>query len=680
MHRRFWTGMAALMVVIAGIVTPCPAQIRPPMIVRGGRAFGGAGGSGGAGVVNLPYMLNDSSGSVWRIYNGGWMQQQGGNMNLVGQGAMLIINGAQLNQTSNQGRLDASAGELVLENLVANGLSVTRHISIDQTTGALRYIDVFHNTTNQEQTYNVMVQTSINFGINSAQFIPDPKHKDQNIAWVGQTGAGQAVLEIYAGKNAKVVPNINWPQGNNFVQGVFTLTVPAGKETAIMHLHRIVQTPEAGAQFVSGMKEAQVVKTIPTPLRKLIINFPTISGWIGDLEVLRGDVLDVVELHDGDQFKGTLKEPNYTLDTFYGPVTLPVDQVIGLLSVGQFRPRQLVITSDGQIFGGHLKKETIDLQLSSGQVTQIPVAQIARVGYRKRAGEPEDWTFSKPMVLLRSGDRIAIKPLTEPLDVVTRYGRITLKPQDIAAVAFQADEGSSVHQITLTDGSKFSGLLPADTFDVTLDAQGQTAKFPARAMLKLQLVAQMPEIDELAPTIRLANDDQLVGTLEGKLSLDTAFDTISINTAEIHTMTRAHDSVQDVQVTLWDGTAFSGQLREPELTCKLASGVEFKAPVAQLEEYVQPQPQPSKSMMDKIREMVTALNSDDWKDRDRAQAALIGMGPVAENVLRQLRAGQPAETQKSIDLILQKLEDQRKKEKPNATPRGPGNAGTIIRK
>ena len=119
-------------------------------------------------------------------------------------------------------------------------------------------------------------------------------------------------------------------------------------------------------------------------------------------------------------------------------------------------------------------------------------------------------------------------------------------------------------------------------------------------------------------------------------------------------------------MVLWDGTSLSGQLHEPELSCELKSGVRMKVPVALLEEYSQPQPKPSDSMVEKIKSIIGDLNSDDWKQRDRAQAALVGMGPVAESVLKELRVKQPPEAQKAIDIVLQKLEEQRRKEKPPA--------------
>jgi len=669
--QRHWT---AALPILAAII--CGAPIAQAQVFRG-RMMNASPAPGAGGTVTLPYVFSDGN-TTWRIYNNGWLQQNG-NMPIYSQGAMLTLNGNQPTQSNNQGRIDPKTGELIIENMHANGLTVTRRILLDKDAKFVRYIDIFHNGGGQPQQANISVQSNLNYGVNTAQFVADPKKKDQNIAWVAQTGAGQSVVEMYGGKNAKIVPALNWPQGNNWVQATLNISVPPGKDVAFMHLHHIVPTQDAGVQFVNNLKESRIMHSIPAALRRIIINFPSAQGWIGDIELLRGDLLDVVELHSGDQVKGTLKEPAYNLQTFYGAVSVPVEKVVGIINVGQFRPRQLLVASDGEIFGGRLKKETLDLQLSSGQVTQIPLSQVSRAGYRKRAGEPEEWKFDKPMIVLRTGERMVIKMPAAPLEVDTRYGKLSLQPETVAAVSLQ-NEDNGVHEIYLTDGSKFAGLLRADTFDFTLASGDQAVKFPASTVAKLQFSPNLAEADDLTPTIRLGNDDLLVGTLTGKLNLDTAFDTIAVNATEIKSLTRAKESVQDVQVVLWDGTSLSGQLRDPELACLLKSGVSMKAPVALVEEYSQPQPQPSASMTLKIKSVIADLNADDWKQRDRAQAALVSMGPVAESVLKELRPKQPPEAQKAIDIVLQKLEEQRKKEKttkPTAAANGGRAAGVV---
>jgi hypothetical protein len=643
-------GLAALVVL----------AIQPAIGQRAiGRIIPGRPGTvGPGGVVNLPYFVQDNKGNQWRVYQGGWLQQQG-NMPLYSQGAQIMINGAQPNMNNNQGRMDDKTGELVLENLQAqNGLVVTRRIFVDKEQALVRYVDVIKNTGNQPVQAQVQIQTNFNYGIQNSQVISDPKRKGQELAWVAQTGGGPSVMEIYGGKGAKSVFNIN-PQGNNnYVQAMINPTIPPGKEVALMHMHAVVGSVDAGAQFVKNMRESQILKSVPRELRKLIINFTGGQAFIGDIEILRGELLDVIEVKGGDQYKGTLKETNFSLQTFYGKVELPVDQVIGVINVGRYRPRQLLVTTDGQIFGGKLAKDTIDLELSSKQVIKVPLTQITRVGYRKRSGEPEEWTFEKPIVLMRSGERVGIKLPTEPLAVVTRYGRLTVKPDTVAAVLLQTED-SGVHQVMLTDGSKFAGLLDATSFPVTLD-NDQKVTFPASSVARMQFTNKVAEgDDDDRATLTMANDDVLVGTLGGKLAVDTAFDTISVNAGEIKSLTHPTPDSLDVSITLWDGTTLSGQLQDQELACHLTSGLDVKVPVALLSEYQQPSPAPADQMVDRIKATVKELNAEDWKVRDHAEATRVAMGPVAIGVLKELRPSQPPEAQQRIDSVIKELEKQR---------------------
>ena len=203
--------------------------------------------------------------------------------------------------------------------------------------------------------------------------------------------------------------SVQWEQGNNVMQYTMQLEVPAGKTVAVMHLHAIVATPDKGTELVDALKLSKIVSDLPPDIRKAIVNFPVSRVYIGDREILRGSLFDVVELRGGDSLFGTLQEKSYKLKTLFGEIDLPAEKVVGLINVGQFRPRQLVVSTEGEMIGGTLAKQTIDLQLGSGQVTQIPLSQISRIGYRKRADEPDEWKFDKPMVLLASGDRMNIQ-------------------------------------------------------------------------------------------------------------------------------------------------------------------------------------------------------------------------------------------------------------------------------
>jgi hypothetical protein len=613
---------------------------------------------GGPGTVNLPYTVNDSAGNNWYIYQNGSFRQQN-NQPVYSQGGQILINGNYPNVNVNTARLDDKTGELIFENQQGQNCTVTRRILISREEGYLRVVDIIRNTQGQDATFNVMIQSQLNYSVQTSQTVPDPRVKTQNVGWVAHTSCNRSVAEMFCGRSAKVAPQISHQQGNSNVQATYTLAIPAGKEVAIMHVHATAGSQDAAAKWMTSLKESKLLSDMPAAIRKLIVNFRAGTAFIGDTEVLRGETLDVLELRTGDALRGTLKVEKYNLKTFYGPVELAADRIIGLINVGEFRPRQLLVTREGEIFGGELQQKDIPIELSNGQLTPVPLSQLSRAGYRKRAGESEEWNFDKPLILLRTGERMLVQQPTRPLDVVTRYGTLKLSPDVLAAVAFQAEE-HGVHQVFLTDGSRFAGLVMGDTFEMKLAAGDQVVKFPASGIARLQLAGKVEDPDDSTASLSLANDDLLVGTLAGALKLDTAFSTLNMTTGEIRRLSRGKGSVQDVQVVLWDETTVSGQLQESEVSCKLKCGVEMNVPVALVEEYLQPRPTPSAAVAQTIEKLAADLNADDWQLRDAAQKKLVGMGTVVIGILKQLRAKQSPEGQQRIDQIIKELEKSEK--------------------
>jgi hypothetical protein len=541
---------------------------------------------GSGGDVALPYPFADEGGNIWQINSNGWLQEQGRSP-VISQGSLLYVNGNTSNQANNQARLDPKTGELVIDNLEINGVTITRRLLFRKRDGVLRYVDIFHNTQNQQQTITASITTNLNFNVANAQFIADPKIKDRNLAWAAQTAGGRTLVQIYGGPGAHVAPKLDWQEGSNSITATYVMNLPPQREQAIVHLHTIVPTVADGTRFINSLKQSAVMHGIPSSLRRIIVNYPQTQEWINDVELLRGDTDDIVELHNGDRLRGTLEESTFALKTFYGPIALPAGNVAGIVNIGQLHTRQLFVTTDGEIFGGRLDKPTLALQFVGGQTTQIPLAQISRVGFRKRPGEPAEWTFDKPLLLLRSGERLMIKPMTENLQIASRYGTLSLKPESIAAISFQNDDNDA-HEITLTDGSRFTGLATADHFDVELATSGQHIKVSSGSLLRFQFAAKMPEVDDHSPTIHLQNDDLFVGELSGKLNIETAFDTLPVNTADIRLLKRGKAGGDDVQVLLWDGSLLSGRLLERELNCQLKSGMTMKLPSILLVEYSQP--------------------------------------------------------------------------------------------
>lgn len=626
----------------------------------------------GGGAINLPYNVADNQGNTWMIYNGGQFQQQGNNPTFS-QSGMLMINGNQPNQRNNQAKLDPATGEVVLENMNAQGMQLTRRIKIDKESGSVRYVDILKNSGNAEVTLPVTMQANLNYGVNGSQTVTDPKRKGQAFAWAGQTGNNQGAGFMFAGKGAKVAPTLNHQQGNNVVQATMQVKVPAGKSVALVHFYTTAASLDQAQKWASDMKESKMLSDIPRDIRKLIVNFPTSTDLVGDLELLRGDVFDVIELRGGDQVRGTIKEASFKLNTSFGAVDLPADRIVSMFNIGAIVPRQLMVTGDGEIFGGTLENQTISIELSNGQLTRIPLQQVSRLGYRKRAGEPEVVEFDKPFVSLRSGDRVAVKSPTTPFEFVTRFGRLQIDPASLAALSFQGEE-QAAHLITLNDGSKFSGIAPAETYEMTLPGAGQVVKFPSATVARVQLTKPAPELDEdNTARLLLDNGDLLVGTLSGELKLATAFDTLTLNAGELKRLgpvvneaSEGTPGTTDMQITLWDQTSLTGQLMQSDVEFKFRSGQTVRVPLSLINEYLQPLPQPSVSVRDRILEVVKELNADDWRARDRAQEQLVTMGTVVVTVLADVRAEQPPEAQQRIDTVLKKLNKSEVVNKPAA--------------
>ena len=436
-----------------------------------------------------------------------------------------------------------------------------------------------------------------------------------------------------------------------------------------MHLHATNIPQDQAGKYIANLHESKVLSNVPQKVRRLIANFVGGNLFINDdVEILRGEVFDVAELRGGDTMTGTIKNKSWKLKTFYGPVELAADKVIALVNVGDSRPRQLLVTADGQIFGGYLDSQNIEFELSSGQTTKLPLTQISRLGYRKRMGEPEEWPLDQPMVQLRSGERITILPPTEDIAAMTRYGPLKIKPSNISSISFE-NEDNGMHNFYLTDGSKFGGLAMKAVFELHLaDSPDQLVKIPVNTITKLQIVGRRDESDEQNPGVRLANDDLLVADLTGPYQLDTTFDTIALKGEQIKSITHSKTSPMDVVVKLWDKTSLSGQLQELELNCQLKSGITLKVPVALLNEYSQPAPKPSDTILEQVKLLVTKLNSDDWKVRDDAQKQLASLGSAIVPSLKQLRGDQPPEAQQRLDDLIQNFNKPATPNLPTAVP------------
>lgn len=622
-------------------------------------------GKQGTRSVTLPFNLTDNVGNQWLIYGNGMVQQQGGNAPVFAQLAQVTVNGANINMRGNQqGKVDEKTGELLLENLVAGGVSVTRRVLIDPGEGSIRFVDTFKavgNNAGKAATVNLNYSNNFNFGIMQARTVMDPRRKDQPMGWAAMTHGNRAIHQTWAAAGSKLAPKINWPEGSNVLQVAFALEIPAGKEASLVHYHGSTETLEKAAELVGGgAKGAKLLAGVSPELRRTVANAVARSGAVPEeLELIRGEGgLDVVEIRNGDLLRGTLTDATFAIKTAYGRVELPAERVIAVLSVGRLKPLQLLVTAEGEVFGGQLESGALAMRLSSGQTVNIPITQLTRAGYRVRDSETDDaLPLGKPLVTLRTGERMAIAIPGETLEVATRYGLLKLPVAAVGEVQLKSDD-SPVHVITLSDGSRISGLLTTSKFDFLLDgaAGRQTLSVPASAVLRLRPspLPVTPADDAARSEMLVYGDDVLRGQIIGTLQLDTAFETVDVRGDQLRGIARSEEG-NELRVTLWDQTVLTGQPRLPSVSVRLDCGVTVEVAVDLIQSFTNPAPKPSDAMAERVKSLVSNLNDDDFKKREGAQIELIAAGAVVVPLLEELKPAQPPEAQQRIEQILIQL-------------------------
>jgi len=298
------------------------------------------------------------------------------------------------------------------------------------------------------------------------------------------------------------------------------------------------------------------------------------------------------------------------------------------------------------------------MRLSSGQTVNIPITQLTRAGYRVRDSETDDaLPLGKPLVTLRTGERMAIAVPGETLEVATRYGLLKLPVAAVGEVQLKSDD-SPVHVITLSDGSRISGLLTTPKFDFLLDgaAGRQTLSVPASAVLRLRPspLPVTPADDAARSEMLVYGDDVLRGQIIGTLQLDTAFETVDVRGDQLRGIARSEEG-NELRVTLWDQTVLTGQPRLPSVSVRLDCGVTVEVAVDLIQSFTNPAPKPSDAMAERVKSLVSKLNDDDFKKREGAQIELIAAGAVVVPLLEELKPAQPPEAQQRIEQILIQL-------------------------
>jgi hypothetical protein len=615
--------------------------------------------------VSLPLVLPDDSGVSWDVQNDGSIGD-GGNDEYDGGGHLFSQSNAQF-YAQNVASFNRQRNEVTLGPMQMDNLIVSRRIAVNQKLSFCRFTEIFENPGPAPVKTQFHVYFNLGGAVGRTQPLVDERH-GKRIIGMAVDDQRNVLAMVGGGRGAKVTPRMDIQQNTDNVNIWYDVEVPAHSTIAIVHIQARRGNLQDAARWMEQMKDRQYLQGMDPKIARLVVNFLRDNQFIGDEPILRGEMFDVLELKGGDRCCGTVKQSSFAMQSACGRVSVPAEQVISIINAGEFRPRQLLVTRDGEIIGGCLENQRLDFELTTGQMLHVPWNQIARVGYRKSDDEAEEWNLDHALVELSGGDRLSIGIPQSPVEVATQFGLLSIPAAAIHSIAF-ADGDHETHVIELTDGSRISGLVTAREFELFVGpgradgagagggGEGGVGRIPASAIHRLQFNGLPPEVEEDAPTLALAGGDLLFGTLRGALQLDTGFARIDVEAAQIRGLEHIEGRELEVRLEMWDGSTMSGQVQQPAIDAVLTCGVPLRLPLALIGRYKQPYPHPSKALCRKFEQVLPKLASVDWRERDRAEAELIAMGPDAVGLLRELRASQPRETQTRLASLIEELKE-----------------------
>lgn len=612
--------------------------------------------------VQLPCTLNDGMGVNWDIQMDGSVGD-GGNDQYDGGGHLYLDGNIQWQSERPQAQLDRSNNELIFAPVSHRGLRIARRVAVDPEKGYCRWAEVIENPT--ERAISVQLLINFNYGTSLTNVQPIRQAKtEQTIGLLMQDGRQKGFAVITAGRKAKVLPQLDAQLNNDDLNIACDVQVPPRKTVVLVHVQAPRMDVPGASSFAEQMSDRDYIATLPRELRRCVINFPTGESLLGDLEMLRGDLDDLIELPTGDLLHGTVHIGPLTVDSDLGPLHAAAGEVVSIMRLADAPVRHLVICADGQMLSGRVDG-AVKLMRGDGVPMEIPLASIARVGMRRRPGEGEQLPAVAPSVHLVDMSRLAIAMPGEPVQLATRFGRLALPPAAIQRIDWS--EASPLARVHLRDGGQFAAAGLADGMPVTISRLGKTIDVPMHRLARLVLdSSSTPDSAAKAGTLT-AGEDALVGSLVGSVHIETAFEQIAVDSGQIASLRAMGQG--DVQLALGDRSVISGRLMEKALSFQAGCGPMLSIPTGLVQEYVHPRPQIGSGLKSAIEKLVIQLEAMDDPTRQDAERKLIHLGSAIIPQVQELSKSAPPQVQQLLSAIIKQIESaEDKKPAPQATP------------
>ncbi len=597
------------------------------------------------------HVMTDGGGFRWDIQHYGTVYN-GSNYAYCG-GMYFQLNGSNFRVRNNTGIANKAGDEIELGPWKRNNLQIHRRVKVYNDAPLARWLEIMHNPTSQDITINARLYSSFNYGMEQfkttgggGSFGPD----DWAYTLKMRRNGSPYVMHIVAGEKASVRPGVRNDGSNVYV--TYNVVVPAGKTAIICSFAAQNNDLDTHQKFMKKFRPSRYLRDLPPAVRGMIINMKARSGFAG-VDLDRDDSADVVFVNDRGIKKGRITNKSFRAKTFFGPLDLPAEKVIGMAAAPGDSQSVRFVLSDGQIICSAVPEGKINLALPTGGELNIPFDRIGQWSYRVSESRGDDIAFAGPAAVLRTGDRLLFDPDALKLTFRTRHGGLSLQAKDLLSVVMDNPD-NGMHRAMFLNGSSLGGILAGDRVSLQLKL-GKNIEISRHMLMGLEF-AEEEAPDPTLSKLVLSNGDELFGKLaEKEIEVADEFGNVRIKPRNILWMAFSSADAGWAAVKLWDDTDLAGRISPNVLSFNVVPGPTIKLNAAQIVSIASPETLPPDEMVAEARKHIACLGRESFKDRQEATEKLIKMGKPVAPLLRKHLSDTDPEVRQRIEQIIEAI-------------------------
>ncbi len=621
-------------------------------LLPGGRAWGQSGVPKeihlpvvkGAG---FPTSLTDGGGSVWDVQ----YFLNIGSGNGIFSGAMFLrLNGQNVN-SNGQGWLGEAPDEIEIGPVNFQSVQIFRRLKVYRDLPFARWLEIVVNPTSSPQTVPLECNSNFASTVTSTTGPTGANFAAGDWAMLTELEEGRAALQILATPKASLAPQIRAQQSPQQSSLIYTVTVPPNS-AAIVCYFASQGDARVLKERLKNVPFAKLLADLPDPVRRLIVNMSVVGPG---LSLQRRDNADLILLKNGDAMYGQILNKKFPIKALFGEMDLPDSQVVGFASASGQEGSVRALLVGGQVISGKLSDDAIHFGLPTGGELAVPFGRVAECSYRISKDKPESGGPNQPLILLRTGDRLAFDPAQLKCVLLSRHGRIELSSADLAEIRL-VGEDQRTPQVQFANGSSLSGLLEGESISLDLKL-GKKLDVPRDMVQAIQFNQSDKPTEAALTRAELDNGDLLFGRLaDAEYTVQTEFGAIKVKPENILSIQFERDDPSRVTMRLWDGTTLRGLLKQDALSFAILPGPTVKLYAGQVRSVQSSQSLPPEAVLKKVEKLVAQLAGPQYEERQQAQDELIRLGPGIVPLLKRYVDDADPDIRQRITLILELLQ------------------------